>query len=48
MADGQLESIWSLLLYPKRALSPVKLVLKVTLLLLVHCAEVFLYIFGEY
>ena len=31
MADGQLESIWSLLNYATRTLSPVRLVLKVTL-----------------
>jgi len=38
MADGKLESIWSQLqlLYAKRALSPVGLVLNVTLFLLLH------------
>ena len=37
MVDGQLESIWSQLHYVTRALSPVRLVLKVTLFLLLHC-----------
>ena len=36
MADGQLESIWSQLLYATRTLSPVRLVLKVTLFLSPH------------
>jgi len=42
MADGQLESIWPQLLYATRTLSPVRLVLKVTLFLLLHCTGVFL------
>ena len=33
MADGQLLCVWSQLLYAKRTLSPVRLVLKVTLFL---------------
>ena len=39
MADGQLESIWSQLYYAKRTLSPVRLVLKVTLFLLLHFVQ---------
>ena len=46
MADGQLKSIWSPLLYAKWTLSPVRLVLKVTLLLQLHCTGVFLCIWG--
>ena len=46
MADGQLESIWSQILYAKRALSPVRPVLKVTLFLPLHCTGVFLCIWG--
>ena len=46
MADGQLESMWSQLLYAKRALSPVSPVLKVTLFLLLHWTGVFLCIWG--
>ena len=46
MADGQLESIWSQLHYATRTLSPVRLVLKVTLFLLLHCTGVFLCIWG--
>ena len=46
MADGQLEDIWSQLLYAKRKLSPVRLVLMVTLSLLLHCKGVFLCIWG--
>ena len=46
MVDGQLESIWSQLHYATRALSPVKLVLKVTLFLLLHCTGVFLCFWG--
>ena len=42
MVDGQLESIWSQLHYAKTTLSPVRLVLKVTLFLLMHCTGVFL------
>ena len=42
MADGQLESIWSQLHSATRTLSPVRLVLKVTLFLLLHCTGVFL------
>jgi len=45
--DGTLGSIWSQLFYAKRALSPVGVVLKVILFLLLHCTGVFLY-FGEY
>ena len=37
MADGQLESVWSQLYYATRTLSPVRLVLKVTLFLLLYC-----------
>ena len=40
MADGQLESIWSQLLYAKRTLSRIRFVLKVTLFLLLHCTGV--------
>ena len=46
MADGQLESIWSQLHYAKRTLSPVRLVLKVTLILLLHCTGLFLCFWG--
>jgi len=46
MADGKLKSIWSQLLYATRALSPVRLVLKVTLFLLLHFTGVFLCIWG--
>ena len=46
MADGQLESIWSQLHYATRTLSPVRLVLKVTLFLLLHCTGVFLCFWG--
>ena len=46
MADGHLESTWSQFPYAKRALSPVRLVLKVTLFLLLYCTEVFLCIWG--
>jgi len=46
MADGQLEGIWSQLLYATRTLSPGRLVLKVTLFLLLHCTGVFLCIWG--
>jgi len=46
MSDGQLESIWSQMYYAKRALSPVRPVLKVTLFLLLHCTGVFLCIWG--
>ena len=46
MADGQLEKIWPKFLYAKRALSPVRLALKVTLFLLLHCKGVFLCIWG--
>jgi len=46
MADGQLESIWSQLHYATRTLSPVSLVLKVTLFLLLHCTGVFLCFWG--
>jgi len=42
MADGQLESIWSELNFATRTLSPVRLVLKVTLFLLLHFTGVFL------
>ena len=42
MADGQLEIIWSKLYYATRTLSPVRLVLEVTLFLLMHCTGVFL------
>ena len=44
MADGQLGSIWPQLLYAKRTLSPVRLVLKVTLFLLQYYTGVFLWI----
>jgi len=50
MADGQLESIFSRLLYATRTLRPVRLVLKVTTVtpfLLLYCTGVFL-CFGEY
>jgi len=40
MADGQLGSIWSQLLHAKWTLSPVRLVLKVILFLLLHCTRV--------
>ena len=46
MVDGTLESIWSQLNYATRTLSPVKLVLKVTLFLLLHCTGVFLCFWG--
>ena len=46
VADGQLESVLSQLLYAKRALSPIRLVLKVILFLLLHCTAVFLCIWG--
>jgi len=46
MADGQLVSIWSQLLYAKRTFSPVRLVLKVTLFLLLHFTGVLLCIWG--
>ena len=55
MADGQLESIWSQLHYATRTLSPVGLVLKVTLFLapprggtflLLHYTGEFLCIWG--
>ena len=46
MVDGELESIWSQLHYAKRTLSPVRLVLKVTLFLLLHCTGVFLCFWG--
>jgi len=46
MVDGQLESILSQLNYATRTLSPVRLVLKVTLFLLLHCTGVFLCIWG--
>jgi len=46
MADGQLESIWSQLLYAKRTLNPVRLLLKVTFFLLLYCTGVFLCIWG--
>jgi len=47
MADGQLEGVWSQLLYAKRTLiSPARLVLKVTLFLLLHCTGVFLCFWG--
>jgi hypothetical protein len=46
MADGQLESIWSLLYYTERSLSPVDFVLKVILLLPLNCTEVFLCFWG--
>ena len=46
MPDGQLRSIWSQFLYAKRTLSPVGLVLKVTLCLLLHCTGVFLCFWG--
>jgi len=42
MVDGHLESIWLQLLYATRTLSPVRLVLKVTLFQLLHCTGVFL------
>jgi len=47
MAYGQLWSIWPQLLYAKRTLGPVRLALKVTLFLLLHCTGVFL-LFWEY
>jgi len=46
MADGQLESIWPQLYNATRTLSPVRLVLKVTLFLLLHCKGVFLCLWG--
>jgi len=46
MAEGLLESIWLQLLYAKRTLSPVRLVLKVTLFLILQCTGVFLGIWG--
>ena len=46
MVDGQLESIWSQLHYATRTLSPVRLFLKVTLFLLLHCTGVFLCFWG--
>jgi len=46
MADGKLEGIWPQLYYATRALSPVRLVLKVTLFLLLHCTGVFLCFWG--
>ena len=46
MPDGQLESIWSQLNYATRTLSPVRIVLKVTLFLLLHCTGVFLCFWG--
>ena len=46
MADGQLKSIWSQVLYATRTLSPVRLVLKVSLFLLLHCTGVFLCFWG--
>ena len=46
MVDGQLESKWSQLYYATRTLSPVRLVLKVTLFLLLHCTGVFLCFWG--
>jgi len=46
MVDGQLESIWSQLYYATRTLSPVRLVLKVTFFLLLHCTGVFLCFWG--
>ena len=42
MADGQLEVIWSKLLYAKRALSSVRPALSVIIFLLLHCTGVFL------
>ena len=46
MVDGQLESKWSQLHYATRTLSPVRLVLKVTLFLLLYCTGVFLCFWG--
>ena len=46
MVDGQLESKWSQLHYATRTLSPVRLVLKVALFLLLHCTGVFLCFWG--
>jgi hypothetical protein len=46
VADGQLVSILSQFLYAKRTLSPVRLVLMVTLFLLLHCTGVFLCFWG--
>ena len=46
MVDGQLEIIWSQLHYATRTLSPVRLVLKVTLFMLLHCTGVFLCFWG--
>ena len=46
MADEQLESIWSQLYYEKKTLSPVRLVLKVALFLLLYCTGVFLCFWG--
>ena len=46
MVDGELESIWSQLHYATRTLSPVRLVLKFTLFLLLHCTGVFLCFWG--
>jgi len=43
-AEEKLGSIWSQLLYAKRTLSPVRLVLKVTLFLLLRCTGVFLFL----
>jgi len=43
---GKLESIWSQLHYATRTLSPVRVVLKVTLFLLLYCTGVFLCIWG--
>ena len=40
--DGELESIWSQLLHAKRTPSPVRLVLKVTLFLLLYFTGAFL------
>ena len=48
MADGQLVSIWSQLHYAIRTLSPVRLVLKVTLFLLLHSTGVFLCFWGVF
>jgi len=56
MADGQLESIWSQLHYATRTLSPVGLVLKVTLFLAPPEGGLFCYciiqgsffVFGDY
>ena len=46
MPVGPLESILSQLYYATRTLSPVRLVLKVTLFLLLHCTGVFLRFWG--